>query len=538
MKEKVVVLVAVFISIVLLSTSRADDICNMPVPTAEGPVVGTSDEGPGVCAYKGVPYAAPPVGDLRWRPPDPAPLRKNTLEATAFSAQCVQPDVGPLGGEENKNIGMSEDCLYLNIWRPNKPGKYPVMVRIHGGAFIMGSGSQRLHNGAKLSEKKDVVVVTINYRLGPLGFLAHPALAKESPNSTTGNYGLLDQTAALKWIKENIEAFGGDSDNITIFGESAGGYSVCYQLVNPLAKGLFHRAIMECGSCEIDKTSQEDYERGFKFAKKLKCDEGDVTACLRSKSIDEIAKTSPAPGMMSMIGMGATLFEWWPHVDGWSIVEQPIESLRNGDFNRVPLMVGTNRDEIKFFSLFMPKWIHKTPKTFVKYFTKKLCGKDAWKCILKLYPLKNYSRPIYAVFDYVGDLTLGCKSFDVAMAVSQFQPTYYYRFDYDDHSLPEKMGAAHGFEIPFIFDSFETMSFDIIKTSEQLASAESLAIIIMSYWANFARNADPNGPDLLNWPMFTEKEKSRMYLDLPPHVGPTNCTEKCDYMRNRPNIIF
>lgn len=516
--------------------SNAAGRCAEPVPTEEGPVIGIEDEIIGVCSYRGIPYAAPPVGDLRWRAPEPAARRSGVLKAETFAPQCHQPKTGALSKLAGK-AENSEDCLYLNIWKPDKPGKYPVMFWIHGGAFIMGSGSSGLYRGGRLVAREDVVVVTINYRLGPFGFLAHPELAEESSAGSSGNYGIFDQIKALEWVQKNIEAFGGDPQNVTIFGESAGAFSVCYLMASPLTKGLFNRAIMQSGSCSVPKTSEQDYETSSELAADLKCDPADSLTCLRSKSDEEIMKIVARQLRKKPISSGGMEFEWWPHVDGWLFAEQPIELLRKGDFNKVPLMIGSNRDEIKLFMLMMPKWMVRAPKFFVKMFAKKILGKDVWKAVEERYPPENYSKPIYAVADYIGDMSLGCPSFEVALAVSQFKPVYYYRFDYDDHNEPEKLGAAHGLEIPFVFDAF-TISFLDLYSGEQIDRAAPLADAMTNYWANFARKSDPNGDIFPQWPTFDAENMQRMILDLPLRVETADNADNCEFHRDRPDAMF
>ena len=249
----------VFVTIIMLAGAAwSEDTCTEPVKTGSGFVRGVKSQDTATCSWKGIPYAAPPVGELRFRAPQPAPAWSGVREAFGPGPQCMQVLAR---GDARKN--MSEDCLYLNVWRPQKSGVFPVMVWIHGGGYIMGSGGQgatgMTFDGSRLAEFGDVIVVTINYRLHAFGFLADPALRDEDPNHSTGNYGSLDQVAAIRWVHDNIAQFAGDPEKVTIFGESAGGWSICTMLATPLNQGMFQRAILESGGC----TKSEDLDQGY-----------------------------------------------------------------------------------------------------------------------------------------------------------------------------------------------------------------------------------------------------------------------------------
>jgi len=264
----------------------AAELCSVPVTTTEGPVSGIPESES--CAYKGVPYAAAPVGALRFRPPAPAPARAEVFVADEFSPWCMQSFHVGILDRNLLSIKVSEDCLYLNIWRPQKSGRFPVMFFMHGGGLLVNSGATGMYEGEHLSSTQDVVVVTINYRLGAFGFLSLPELSAEDPNGGSGNYGLLDQIAALTWVRDNVAAFGGDPDNVTIFGESAGGWSVCNMLVSPLARGLFHRAILQSGGCDSTRTVDEGYADGRSFTEYVGCSGPDVATCLRDLPADKL----------------------------------------------------------------------------------------------------------------------------------------------------------------------------------------------------------------------------------------------------------
>ncbi|MGN9793234.1 carboxylesterase/lipase family protein [Streptomyces sp. OZ13] len=304
---------------------------------AEGPVVTTrygqvrGKAGQTANSYLGIPYAAPPVGSQRWKPPSPPGRWPGVRAATTPGNPCMQGAASSPWGDLAGPGTPSEDCLYLNVHTPAQRAlhKRPVMVWIHGGGFTVGSGT--FYDGSNLAAKGDVVDVTFNYRLGAFGYLAHPGLAEESPQGISGNYGLLDQQAALRWVRDNIAAFGGDPDNVTVFGESAGGGSVCQHLVSPRAIGLFHRAVAQSGCGFPLPTQESQQDRGATWANSLGC--ADV-ACLRTRPADQVLGASLNPTA-----------RWAPNVDGKVLPLQVTDALERGRFHRVPVLQGTTADE-------------------------------------------------------------------------------------------------------------------------------------------------------------------------------------------------
>ncbi|MCZ9342539.1 carboxylesterase family protein, partial [Streptomyces sp. TRM76130] len=303
----------------------------------DGPVVATrygqvrGEAGETAHSYLGIPYAAPPVGALRWRPPAAPASWTGVRDATAPGDPCVQTASDSPWGDLAGPGTPSEDCLYLNVHTPARPSllKRPVMVWIHGGGFTVGSGA--FYDGSTLAADGDVVVVTLNYRLGAFGYLAHPDLAGESAEGVSGNYGVLDQQAALRWVRDNVAAFGGDPDNVTVFGESAGGGSVCHQLVSPRAVGLFDRAIAQSG-CGFALPTQESQQRvGSAWADSLGCADA---ACLRALPADRVLTAAQSPTA-----------RWTPNVDGAVLPRQVMDALESGRFHRVPVLQGTTADE-------------------------------------------------------------------------------------------------------------------------------------------------------------------------------------------------
>lgn len=533
MKLATKLLAMCFVLIFYSASTFAQNICETPVQTTEGVVIGKSVEKENACAYLGIPYAAPPVGTLRWRAPQPPVKRKEAYHAVSFGMRCMQ---APLPGlkEEPDEPGTGEDCLYLNIWRPNKEGKFPVMVWIHGGGLINGSGSQSLYRGERLAGRKNVVLVTINYRLTVFGFLALPQMATESPDGSIGNFGLLDQIFALKWVRQNIASFGGDADNITIFGESAGGWSVCNLMASPLADGLFHKAIIESGGCDATKTVEEGFDDSAKFAIKAGCKGKNALACLRTlpskKLLEYVGDLSEM--VKNTVG-GRIKFTWLPVEDGVVLKNTPIESIRKGEYNRVPLIVGSNKEEGKLFVMFFPG-LRLLPKFACNQYVKRAFGEEFLEVFEKFYPYRNYKRPLDAILDTMGDIGLGCKNFDAAEATASVGgKVFYYRFDYNEHRLPNYLGSAHSTEIPFVFGWLDFSIGKLLFSSKQAKKAQPLADAMMSYWTNFARTGDPNGEGLPQWFSYDTSTRQRIYFDIPIRVAPTDNVDRCTYWASK-----
>jgi len=538
MKYSGIIFLGILLVVVSPVITQAQELCDAQVLTAQGPVMAVNDEKSPVCVYKGIPYAAPPVGRLRFRPPQSPPKRNSVFKADHYSAECIQSG-GPMPGV--KAVPRSEDCLYLNIWRPKKSGAFPVMLWIHGGSLTSGSGVIPLYFGDRLAAEKELVVVTINYRLAWLGFLSHPDLSQEDPKGSSGNYGLLDQIEALKWVRQNIAGFGGDPNNVTIFGESAGGWSVCNLLGSPLAAGLFQKAIIESGGCDVVTTLDKGYEKGQQFVKDAGCEFRDPIPCLRSKTPEEIQLALDASSRKAKeqadkqgkkksgpLSPEQANFDWIPHIDHWVLNETPIEAIRGQRFNQVPLLVGTNKDEFKLFSIAIPG-VRSLPRYIIHKELFSILRGDTAAGIEKLYPYKNYRKPADAVIDALGDLGLGCKCFQAAESVSGFQPVYYYRFDFTRHNFPHMLGAAHAVEIPFIFNTLDRAPANLVASESKRKKAEPLVRDMMSYWTNFAKTGDPNGPSLTVWPKYNSTDKQRMYLNIPLKVQKTDNVEKCEF---------
>jgi para-nitrobenzyl esterase len=427
---------------------------------------------------------------------------------------------------------MSEDCLYLNIRRPAKAGVFPVMVWIHGGGYAGGTGSSEFYYGGRLSETGDLVVVTINYRLNAFGFLALPALAEEDEHGSAGSYGSLDQVAALRWVHENIAKFRGDPGNVTIFGESAGGWSICTMVATPLAKGLFQRAILESGGCLASTSLEKGFEQGREAALEVGCDPDDLE-CLRTKDAKKVLE--------KMVGTELGGFNYVPRHEGYLLWDSPLAMIQSGRFNNVPFMAGSNRDEANALSFLIPLMAPNKKKRAEKLF------RDSADKVKELYPDSEFKKPKHAYGQAFTDNALACPTYDGMAAVAGYQAqAYYYRFDFDDMRYGKYIGALHAMEIPFIFDSLDRSPMNLLYPKKKLPEARKLVPVIQGYWINFAKTGDPNGPgpkgleDLPEWPEFRLDNQKLQVLDVNVRTEPVSekFQERCafwsDYMEDHP----
>jgi len=467
-----------------------------PVKVEGGLLQGTSENGLNV--YKGIPFAAPPFGALRWRAPQPAAKWESIKQVTKFASAPMQ------GG--NSPSGKSEDCLYLNIWSPAKSSKekIPVMVWIYGGGFAFGSTSEPTYSGENLA-KKGVVLVSIAYRVGQLGFLALPELSVESPNHVSGNYGLLDMVVALKWVQKNIAAFGGDPKKVTIFGESAGGIAVSMLCASPLAKGLFSGAISESGGSFGPTRPTTFPGENMKPLKQAETDGQSFVQKAGFSSIAELRET-PADKLPSGFGMPGG----WPIVDGYVIPGDQYELYEAGKYNDVPILIGYNSDEGASFS--PPK----TPGDYISA-VKTRYGKFADE-LIKAYPVGKDTVPKTAR-DLSRDAAFGWQTWSWARLQSKTgkSKVFYYYFDqhpdYPEGSPKAGYGSPHGQEVAYVFQHLDSNNQQ--TTNVDLALSESMA----TYWTNFAKYGNPNGKDVPEWPAFTLANPEVMYLGPTPHIG-------------------
>jgi para-nitrobenzyl esterase len=446
----------------------------------------------GVASWKGVPYAAPPVGERRWKAPQPVEPWTGVRPATQYASDCMQQpfpsDAAPLG------TAPAEDCLYVNVWAPEKPDgpKLPVMFWIHGGGFVNGGSSPAVYDGSAFA-RRGIVFVSLNYRLGRFGFFAHPALTREQSGEPLGNYGYLDQVAALEWVKRNVAAFGGDPGNVTIFGESAGGGSVNTLMVAPLARGLFHKAIVQsgggrAGGIMTPRSLKEAEAVGLAFGALAGAPGEDAAAlaALRKLPAKDIVRG------LDMMSMGAQRDTYaGPMIDGKVVAEEPETAFRAGRQARVPYVIGANDREFGFMPL--------PPAAVDGMLARFGAARDA---VVAAYdPAKTGD---------MGEVGIGIMS-DGAMveparlmarlAATAGQPTWQYRFAYVATSLrKDAKGALHATEIPFVFQTLRAKYGEATSPED-----ERIAAAANAYWSAFAKTGDPNVDGLPRWPAFDAK---------------------------------
>lgn len=488
-RRAVAVWIVLAISCFTLAASSAPQ-----VKTRLGTVEG-KDDGK-VKIFLGIPYAAPPVGDLRWKAPAPAAKWSGVKKTTEFGSHCAQGRV--FGDMVFHDPGASEDCLTLNVWVPDKhvDPKLPVMVWIYGGGFVSGTTSESRQDGYHLAQQ-GVIVVSMNYRLGVFGFLVHPELAKESGHNSAGNYGLLDQLAALKWVHDNIAAFGGDPENVTIFGESAGSFSVSAQMASPRAKGLFQKAIGESGGA-FSRTGlpfESMSARAEKDAKLVKEKLGVSTlAELRAIPTEKVLEPFAPPKSPG--------FDFGPDIDGYFLPESVPAIFAAGKQNDVALLAGWNHDEGSFEIAFAPQ--KPTAESF-KAAAQKDFGDKAEE-FLKLYPADTDEHALRSAMDYAGDKFIALSTWDWIEAATKTgkQPVYRYRFDmapFSKNPNAPRLGAYHSAEIEYVFGQLDSKTDVTWRESDRQISE-----VMQKYWSNFAKNSNPNGPGLPNWPPYTASD--------------------------------
>jgi len=487
----------------------AAGLCDEPVETTEGPVQGEAAPGSAACAWKGIPYAAPPLSGLRWKPPRDAPARDGVLEAAEYGCACPQVENLTSGGSARC---FSEDCLTLNIWRPAKSGVFPVMLWLHGGGFMQGTGTYEMYNGARLSAEGDVVVVTINYRIGHLGFLALPELAAEHPEGSNGNYGMMDQIKALQWVHDNILGFGGNPDNVTVFGQSAGGISICALLVSPLSEGLFHKAINMSGPCDMIQSQQTAYARGREAVAELGCDGPGMIECLRAKPFEEFLPESPP----NLLEEGGPIFS--PNIDGYVIPDWPLELIGRGEYHRMPVIVGNTKEELKVY-LFETMGVGLWPRRKVRKMTGDQAGPYA-EDILSMYSFDEFRRPWELYIGFATDAVFASRTWMMARALDERSPVWVYQVDWDDHRFPNKLGAFHGIDVPMVFKALDLdiLLAKLLVSRKALKSGVPLSEDMMTYYTNFARTGDPNGDTVEPWPEYDTADKKRLHFDHPLSV--------------------
>lgn len=508
-------LVLVFAPVAAIS-AQSD---SMQVKTDIGVVQGANENG--VLAFKGIPFAAPPTGQNRWRAPQPAAKWKGIKQATQYGPDCAQlpfpSDAAPLG------TTTSEDCLYVNIWAPQHRtnAKLPVIVWIYGGGFVNGGSSPAVYAGTHFAHD-GLVFVSFNYRVGRFGFFAFPALSQEQKGQALNNYAYMDQISALTWVQRNIAAFGGNPGDVTVFGESAGGGSVFMLLTSPLTKGLFEKAIVESGGGRdallgvryLDKTSPAGAPSaeslGVAFAKSVGIDGTgpEALAALRALPAEKII------GGLNMASMGHQMGIYsGPIQDGVIVTQTPQQALESGNYNKVPLIIGANGADIGF-----PRW-HSLDETWAAFGSNAEQAKAA-------YDPSNSANAMRVGWRIGADLMMIEPARFVAKTIADAGlPSYEYRFSYVAESIRNKVpGALHATEIPFVFDTVKN------KYGADLTDADEKAAQAMhAYWVNFAKTGDPNGMGLPNWPKYSASTDQLMdFTTNGPSAGPDPAKKRLD----------
>lgn len=485
--------------------SKADPLT---VKTADGKVHGKTINDGKVRAWLGLPYAAPPVGDLRWKAPQPAAKWHGTRDATQFGHHCAQNAV--FADMVFQDPGPSEDCLYLNVYAPataSAKSNLPVMFWIHGGGFSGGASSEPRHNGDFLP-LKGVVLITINYRLGVFGFLATSDLAKEA-GGTAGNYGLMDMVAALQWTRDNIKKFGGDPANVTIFGESAGSFAVSTLMASPMAQGLFAKAIGESGAAlgrgPLPYASLADRE--IKDALWVSSLNVKSLAELRALPTQTILDACKKPG----VGFP-------PDVDGKLLTEPVPDTYAAGKQAHVPLLAGWNADEGSFFAM------HGMTATQWKDMVDKLF-KDRAAEALKFYPAGNDAQALRSAINYASDAFIAYGTWSWLEAQRKTGDAPVYRYHFELAATPSKFHpgtfAFHSDDIEYVFGTLDTRpGWDVRPEDRQLSDE------IMTYWTNFAKTGDPNGGGLPNWPKYNSDGYPLIHLNAPITSGPDELRDR------------
>ncbi len=504
--------VFLFIFLLGLQTVEAQNLNYVKVRITDGVLEGVISQDGKVRTFKGIPYAAPPIGSLRWKAPQPVQPWTGVRKAVDYGPRAMQGHI--YDDMIFHDEGPSEDCLYLNLWMPeNHPQqeKLPVMVWIHGGGFVAGSSSEPRQDAGNLS-KKGVLIVSFNYRMGIFGFFSLPELTKESGHNASGNYGLLDQIAALKWVKNNIAAFGGDPDNITIFGESAGSFSVSSLMASPLAKGLFNRAIGESGAffgkTLHPKTRSQAEKEDINFA----------DSAFGNSSLEALRAVLAKKLLEAALKKPRNFFR--PDIDGFFLPEDCKSIYESGKQAHIPLLAGWNKDEGNYQTFFGKEKPAK--ENYIKLVKKKF-GDNADE-FLKLYPAMTDSEAKRSAQDFAGDKFTGYSTWkwiELQLKTGE-SPVYRYEFD---QTLPlpadAKPGtepkAPHASEIEFVFRVLSSKNLPWRKEDYDVSE------LMSSYWTNFAKTGNPNGPGLPNWPEYnSSNDYPVMHIETNSVSSPDN----------------
>ena len=490
------------------------------VQTANGAVEGTTGRNPAARTFRGIPFATPPTGELRWKPPQPVPNWKSVRKADQFGPRCMQASL--FGDMIFRSNGMSEDCLYLNVWTPAKSAdeRLPVLVYIYGGGFQAGDSSEGRYDGEALAGR-GIVFVSMNYRLGTFGFFSHPELTKESGHNASGNYGLLDQAEALRWIQNNIAAFGGDPKRVTIAGESAGSFSVSALMASPISKSMIAGAIGESGAILGPTLPARPVavteEAGAKFASSIGASS---LAALRAMSAEAVLAAAPKAGTM----------RFSPNIDGYFFPDSPVGIYAAGKQSHIPLLAGWNSDEGTPQVLTAKE--KPTQENFIKQLHKTF-GADA-NAALKVYPAASAEEALQSAKDLSGDQFIAYSTWKWLELQDQTgggKPVYRYLFTRARPPQPGAMvngvpasqfGATHSSEIEYALGNL-----DFNKVYAWQPQDRKLSELMQNYWTNFVKRGDPNGPGLPQWPAGNGRNGYQvMRLDVDAHAAPQQNRER------------
>ena len=492
-----------------------------PVAVTGGEVQGAASErNSDIVAFQGIPFAAPPVGDLRWKPPAPVVPWDGVRDGSRSGATCVQQ------GGMVEGVTQSEDCLFLNVWAPRETAEpRPVLYWIHGGGYTGGSGSTALYDGTALAAD-GAVVVTINYRLNVFGFLAHPALSAESPNGASGNYGVMDMVAGLEWVRDNVAAFGGDPDRVTIFGESAGGGAVMSVMVVPQAAGLFHGAIAQSNWIngwdrpldEADRGWEAAETQGLRVAEALGATGGDALAAMRAASAAEVLEASNADAGSPFGGDGNV---WAPNVDGWVIPDDPLAMYRTGRQHDVPLITGLNGNEGSLFTQGMDIADAEAFADHVRNVYPDLADR-----MLAHYDASSPDAAKAAIDKLIHDLYFAGPVRAHAEAHGGVSSSaWLYQFTHEPPtSWGQTLGSHHAAELVYVFGSLTRQEqggespLGLSTVGAYTDTDMRLSETMRGYWVQFAATGDPNRDDLPAWPAFTPE--TDQHLELSSVVAP------------------
>jgi para-nitrobenzyl esterase len=467
------------------------------ITTTSGPIRG--EEGDGVVVFRGVRYAAPPMGDLRFKPPTRPTPWDEPADCTRFGPIAPQPTT-PFVDENDESPPQSEDCLFLNVYTPACDAeRRPVLFWLHGGGFTLGSGATATYDGTRFATNHDVVVVTINYRLGALGFSHLPDLGKEYQQS--GNAGLLDQVLALEWVRDNIAGFGGDPANVTIFGESAGAGSVAALMAMPSAKGLFHKAIAESGSDVVRRMPDWAAEVTRQLCEEL----GRTQRDLLTVPVDELFAAQQAVGAQARTNAG---MPFAPVVDG-DLLPLPHDRIASGSAASVPLMIGTNLHEAAMFLSFDPTVDELDGAGLVERL-EPLLGDRAAEVASAYLASRPEATPRDVLVAALTDRMFRGPAARLAEVQSAHAPTYVYLFAWATPMMGGRMGACHGLEIPFVFNLVDRESMLIPPRTPEM---EKLSLAMHAAWAEFARTGDPNHAGLPEWLTYQVPDRPTMVFD-------------------------